>query len=263
MATPMAAPPSMASMPTWLQRWFSSAMASMSPIPQLDPSRPMFSYCREATVVFPEGSAKTLEQAMMHPCTQGRPRRPSPPRRSISSAIISPEIASACSKRPSRKLRVGRMPRVSHRARTAGVPKLWRLAVFGSSLRILASSRAAAARARGSAGSSGRAPSAVEHDGLDALRAHDRAQAAAAGQPQLHAARVGRGHGGRRQAHFAGRTDAQGADPFTEALPQGGQGRRGFLSRRAPGPPAARPCPGRRTGCGASDPPAPLPAPPP
>ncbi len=124
MATPMAAPASMVSMPTWLHRSFSSATASTSPMPQFEPSRPMFSYCSEATVVFPDGSAKTLEQAMMHPCTQGSPRRPSPPRLSISSAIISPEMASACSNLPSRKLRVGRMPSALHSISTAGVPRL-------------------------------------------------------------------------------------------------------------------------------------------
>jgi hypothetical protein len=48
--------------------------------------------------------------------------------------------------------------------------------------------------------------------------------------PQLHTALVGRGYGGGRQAHFAGRADTQCSGPFAEALPQASEGRRGFLS---------------------------------
>ena len=124
MATPMAAPVSMASSPASLHRLLSSAIASMSPMPQLEPSRAIFSYCSEATVALPAGSGKTFEHWITQPGTQGCPLQPWPPLLAMSPATASPEIASTCSKCPALKLRVGKMPRASHRARTAGVPKL-------------------------------------------------------------------------------------------------------------------------------------------
>ena len=48
------------------------------------------------SIVGPSGSGKTLEHWITQPSMQGCPLRPSPARLSMSSAMVSPEMASTC-----------------------------------------------------------------------------------------------------------------------------------------------------------------------
>ena len=79
-------------------------------MPQLAPSAQVVSYSRQEVNSVPSGLGMTLEHLMMQPGWQAWPIMPTPPRVSQNSAIASPEILAAPSKRPSRKLRVGRAP---------------------------------------------------------------------------------------------------------------------------------------------------------
>ncbi|KAF5031702.1 hypothetical protein DSECCO2_625010 [anaerobic digester metagenome] len=61
MATPMAAPTSMVSIPRSLHIAFNFAIASKSPIPRFDPIKPIVSYSSGETIVLPSLSGTTFE----------------------------------------------------------------------------------------------------------------------------------------------------------------------------------------------------------
>ena len=170
----------------------------MSPTPQSEPSAPMISYSIPPYLGdTPRSSTSTSRlQATLQAKQVPRSVR-------IVSDMSVPEMSWACSKEPSRKLRVGRMPSRS----SPSIPPGGAVQVHAVVLLVIVVAEPAddARRLVALVGADALAP--VGDDGLEVLAAHDRAQP---GAPVIVAQLVG--DGGIEDAVFAGDAGLQDAN---------------------------------------------------
>ncbi len=160
----------MESRPKSLHRRFRCAISSRVPIPRLEPSNPIVSYCSVATTGFPFSFTNTLQQAMTQPVMQVVPTLP--PRSSVISRSRWPYRFSAASKLPSLKLRVGNAPISLTAATMAEVPYMCIAPlrpVLGLSISSLANRRADARNSSGSASGGASVPEASRTTALSPL----------------------------------------------------------------------------------------------